>query len=242
MSFFLATAATVAQSVTPPNINSYNSFEFNGTTQYVSVAQDSSIQFGGTASITLAAWIWVDSAGDGDYRTVMRQDGGYYIRLTNANKLFWKAYASSDLTSSADVPKDQWVHIVCTYDGANLKYYENGVLKDTQAATGNMPSVTRGVAVGRTSGTNFDLDFWLGSISQPMIFTSVLDLSDSETLYNSGIALPYVDIPTSITDDCVLSFEMSSNDNTLTDESTESNDGTANASITSDGELLNWQG
>jgi hypothetical protein len=74
-----------------------------------------------------------------------------------------------------------------------------------------------------------------------MIFDRALTVSEIEALYNSGEPPVYSIIDTDITDDCILSYAMNNRDNSLTDESAESNDGTANGGATSDGRSLTWK-
>ena len=47
-----------------------------------------------------------------------------------------------------------WYHFAVTYDGANVKLYLNGILKDTEPATGNLDTSTRALVLGKNGAVN----------------------------------------------------------------------------------------
>jgi len=93
-----------------------------------------------------------------------------------------------NLTSSTPATLNAWAHLVMTYDGSNIKFYVNGTLEDTQAATGNIGgsnSSNQKFLVGdhNTSKSQYNFD---GSIDGVAIWDIALTASDVTTLYNSG--------------------------------------------------------
>lgn len=57
---------------------------------------------------------------------------------------------SSSVT--APVTLNAWNHIICTYDGTNIKTYVNGVLKNTTANTTNIAVAVTNLYIGQTAG------------------------------------------------------------------------------------------
>lgn len=208
-----------AQVVAGGSTANYNTPLFDGINDYINLGNDASIQIGGGTSVTIAGWLYIDSAGNGTYRTIMRQDGGWYARLTNANKMYWKTYTSADLESTSAIPTDQWVHIMCTYDGSNLRYYENGVLTKTQASTGNMPADTSDVVIGMTS--DLALEPFKGAMSLMMIATSTYGQTEADELQTPK---QFADYSSDITDDSVYAGPL----NTGVTGGTEYNDQSGN--------------
>ena len=64
-----------------------------------------------------------------------------------------------------------------------------------------------------------------------MIFDRNLLADEVAEIYNQNIPRTYTSLPTVITDDAVLAYEMTSNDSTLTDLSGNANHGTPNGGV-----------
>ena len=47
----------------------------------------------------------------------------------------------------------QWVHLVCTFDGSTMRFYWNGELRDTAAASGNIQNNSENLYFGALGGT-----------------------------------------------------------------------------------------
>lgn len=106
-------------------------------------------------------------------------------------------------------------------------------------------SVARGAVFDSTdpnrvgaAGAFFSDDF---DITQPMIFNSPSSLANFATIYNDGRPCKYSLITTSITDDAVMAFELSSNDETVTDLSTAGNDGAFDGGSFTNGQPATWK-
>ena len=91
------------------------------------------------------------------------------------------------VTDSTVLPTNTWVLVTCTYDGAALKIYRNGVPTAT-TATSLVPS-TQGTAIniGRdayTGGTNGES--WNGKIDDVRIYNRALSPQEIQQLYTMG--------------------------------------------------------
>lgn len=76
------------------------------------------------------------------------------------------------------------LHIVWTYDGTTVKYYENGSLVTSWTTfTGSITTATYGFAVGRGSYGN---DYWKGHISDVAMYPTTLSATQISTHYTAG--------------------------------------------------------
>lgn len=113
----------------------------NSVQKYVSVADSASTD--ARTNLTLSAWVYPTGIGGTDsYSTILQSSGsGYYLSFhdaTNALSCYWygKSPAGYHTTSASTVPLNQWTHVACVWDSANVYQYINGVLSKTTATTG----------------------------------------------------------------------------------------------------------
>jgi hypothetical protein len=164
-----------------PTFNSANrgSIVFDGTNDYV--AGTSAIFIPGT--ITLTAWIRHNTITNGQKRYVTMQNETAVIRQNfTAGQLHFYIITSStikQITISNAIANNTWYHIVGTWDGINMRLYQNGKLVGSSVPGGTMQTTSLNYAVGSTiSGT----EFMSGNISQSCIYTRAL--SQNEVLQN----------------------------------------------------------
>jgi len=123
-----------------PGISSSQNLSFDGSNDYVSTANTSTLSGKSTASIQV--WIYKTSdpaggiilyhgsgdAGSADFAYQIYEVNGddlisFYLRTSSA--------ATGINFDSDDISLNTWHQIVGVYDGSNLKSYLNGVLKGT---------------------------------------------------------------------------------------------------------------
>jgi hypothetical protein len=75
-------------------------------------------------------------------------------------------------------------------------------------------------------------------LTRPYIFNVGSSLANMATIYGLGNAASFGDISTTITDDSVFAIQLDSNDTTLTDLSSETNNGSNVGSVAADGSEL----
>jgi len=219
----------------------YNSFDYTGA-RYVDGTNGPSIQ--ALPNISISLWVYPTANG-----TVIAKngpilaDGGWLVTwggfVSNQFTFGPRIGGSQSVVHSGTLNTNEWFHVCVTYDGTNLKMYTNGVLDNTTNSVGTIDTNnTQNMNIGRDTGggsTSFE-----GSITQPMIFNRALTSTEVTTVYNQNLPKDYAQLPTSITNDCVLAYEMTSNDNSLTDLSVNTNNGTANGGVTSNGSEIDW--
>jgi len=102
----------------------------------------------GGSGLTIAMWVWIDGFGTPDARFISKatgvQDDDHYWMLSTINDtgLRFRLKLGSTtrvlMTGSNQVSVGQWVHIAATYDGSQMRIYNDGVEVASQAATGQI--------------------------------------------------------------------------------------------------------
>ena len=144
---------TLTKTVTVTNTNAGNAnlpgagraLDFDGQNDYVLVPSNDVLK--PDSAITLEAWINVRSF-DTEWETVLSfaqdngsSESGYDLAYVNG-KLRFRCKTSSmasnewDNNPGTEVRYNEWIHIAGVYDGAEIRFYLNGVLQESQPKTG----------------------------------------------------------------------------------------------------------
>lgn len=151
-------------------------FDFNGSTNYVSVASAAALQ--PTESITIAAWVKGDVWGTGsDADTIVRKGEGtpnnYCLCIADGKvTLLLDDVDTAGIRSTATLNTGTWYHVAATWDGTTAKIYINGVLDSSTGRTGTIGSDARAVNIGGRSGST---DMFDGMIRDVRLYNFALD-------------------------------------------------------------------
>lgn len=145
-----------------------------------------------TNEVTISMWVRQTQSWFGDQTPLMNKWGGTGIYMAldgfNAgnpqNPVRWRINGNNFLTSNTNVPLLQWHHIVCTYNGSQLRVYQNGVLTGTLNQTGNIPGTGNNLQIGRQSNGLGAIDF-RGDLDQVRVYARALNQSEISTLFNN---------------------------------------------------------
>jgi len=133
--------------------------DFDGSDDYITVADSSSI--GVTSALTVSTWInpnvtigddatsrWLEK-GDNYFlleSTIDCSDGNstnpgitFLVKQSNVNKC---------VKTTQQILPGEWRHVTGTYDGANLKIYIDGILKNTKSLTGAIDDDNLALRIG----------------------------------------------------------------------------------------------
>jgi len=176
---------------------------FNGSDDYVEIADASDLSFGNSSTdtpMTISAWIKMTDATEfkifekGEYSSTIE----YYFRLgdegSEQDNLMLRVYDSStgaalgrEYSTPVTAYEGQWIHVVATYDGsattAGIKLYLNGVRVDD--ADYNYSS-------GYVAMENLGAPAWIarytsyysnGLIDEMRVYNRVLNASEVERVY-----------------------------------------------------------
>jgi hypothetical protein len=150
-----------------------------------------------TTGLTLEAWCYPTEDGNASGRELI----GKFISASapyqcwalqyEADKFGFGVGATDNtwevIGSTTGKTKENWYHVVATYDGATRKIYINGVQDASGAYTKTPQTTDENIAIGRwlgqaVGGTNT----FFGPIAQPRIYNRALTASEVLQNYNSG--------------------------------------------------------
>jgi len=84
-------------------------------------------------------------------------------------------------TSSGNaVTTNVWVHLLFTWDGSTIKFYQDGILVDSDSKSGTM-AITTAMEIGGESSNSYS---YYGNISEVAIYSSALTINQVKTIYN----------------------------------------------------------
>ena len=138
------------------------SFSFDGITNYATFGNNSAISsIGGTSNITVEAWVKYDTYlgnnGAQSYSVVTHKGTPWTWLMENPSNTgrirFTIGGVDVNCSDTSTHPLNTWMQWVGTYDGSNMKFYRNGVLKNTVAATGTLGSNAIAATIGEYSGS-----------------------------------------------------------------------------------------
>jgi hypothetical protein len=144
---------------------------------------------------------------------------------------------NTTFASTVDVPMDTLSLVHFRLTGGNVYVGINGA-SEQSTAKGACFSGSGVVEIGTIDLTIYSNDL---DVTQPMLFNSPSSLANFATIYNGGMPCKYSLIDTAITDDAVMAFELSSNDDTVTDLSTAGNNGAFVGGSFVNGQPVTWK-
>lgn len=152
-----------------------------------------------TNQVTISFWMrqtqtWFGSSGtDGQMPLINKwNDNGLWIGLrmqnpTNmSNRVRWRVNAGTFIESNTNVPVGTWHHVVCTYDGATLRIFQNGVQTASAAHTGTITNTAVNMFIGRqANGIPTGGITYRGDMDEVKIYNRALNVSEVQTLFNN---------------------------------------------------------
>lgn len=180
-----------------------NGAGFNGSTSKVVLPQLASFK---PTQMTVSAWVKTTDASN--YTSIFQsynQNGyiaGFEFRKNTANKLEFVVGNNTAISpntgyqigvSTASINTGAFVHVVGTYDGANIRTYVNGVADGVMAYSAGLAyqSDTRTrIGVNNYTGST-EVYFWNGAIDEVGFWNRALTLSEIQELYLSSVGNQY---------------------------------------------------
>ncbi len=185
--------------VAPPSALTFPSraVTFNGSSQYVNVADSPSLNM--TAAISISAWIEQTNtatavvghifaksnsgAGDRQYTLEVGGSGNSNLISLNIRKNDDSTWYTARDTST--ISNGTWYHFVGTFDGSNVRLYRNGVLVATTPYVGTINAGT-----GKSASINSNTGYYFnGSIDDVRIYNRALSQAEITALA-FGMNLP----------------------------------------------------
>ena len=199
---------------------------FDGNDQYISVADDSSLDI--TDAITVSAWVLTTVSSD-HQRIVAKQfqsDTGtgnscFQLAISNSDKFRWAVGGVFDIASSDSIVTNTWTHMVGTYDKTTAKLYVNGQLVQSTSATAVIRTSSQELTIGTSKFDSSIQQETHGSIANVGIWNRALSASEVESIYWKG---QYADLKGTELTNLVSWYNLSADAN----DSTGTNNGTNN--------------
>jgi hypothetical protein len=178
----------------------YNSaVDFNGSTQYITVADNSSLK---PNFITVEYWMYLKTGSDTNARIIDKSDNtssGYrFVKHQNTNdcggvtandkvsfQINTASLAMECINTASAVSQNAWTHITGTYDGATIAIYVNGILSNSRAAAGGNLTYTNSATLdfGSDGGVGFP---YMGTLDTIRIFNYARTPAQIAWDYNKG--------------------------------------------------------
>jgi hypothetical protein len=86
---------------------------------------------------------------------------------------------------TATVARNVWTHLATTYDGANQRFYVNGVLVGTTPGTGSIVVSNGAIRIGGNASSTGE--FFQGLIDEVRVYNRALSAAEIVTDMNAAI-------------------------------------------------------
>ncbi len=168
---------------------------FDGTDDYINYGSPSSLTI--TKFLTIEAWIkQTIDAQAGQYIVGNDRDGGTpvggYDIHTRSNRLFYgciwrKSTGTRACASGSSVPENSWHYVVSTFDGQNLKVYQNGIRSGTASIVDEIENPSQNFTIGCLAyGRPVYYKFY-GTMDNIRIYDAAISVSRVQQNYYSGL-------------------------------------------------------
>jgi len=171
-----------------------NAIGFDGSDDYVEIPGSSSLNIGGNA-VTLSLWTKLSARPtelSSAFAPLFDSETDNYVLYGDRgnSELRFKVSTSGGAERpgipDADIPVNEWIHVVGVYDGSHAMVYLNGELKDSHALTGNV-NTGQVATIGKTGSVYLE-----GIIDQVEVYARALSQEEIAEIhaYYSGPAEP----------------------------------------------------
>jgi len=163
------------------------SLGFDGTNDYVATSNTALIT-SNSATYTNVSWsAWLKPATSPTSDTLIHKNNEFRLTTDSSAYPQCEIYSGSWQTAAADtsaLSASSWSHVLCTYDGANIKLYVNGILKDTQVETDSLTSSSStALSLARDSAGS---GYYDGQLDEAKIWNYALTPQQIKDDYNQG--------------------------------------------------------
>jgi len=163
-------------------------FSFNGSTNHLTCGNNPAIAaISGTTAVSVEAWVNLSGYGSTSGYGVITHKGNPWAWLmenpSNRMRIRFGLSVSGDVScaDSSTHALNTWYQFVGTYDGFNMRFYRNGVLTNTVAASGTLGGSGINMVVGNFSGAYYSQ----GQIPIVKIYNRTLTNAEVQQNFNA---------------------------------------------------------
>jgi hypothetical protein len=166
---------------------SNGTFSFNGSSNFLTCGNNSAISaISGTTAVSVEAWVNLSGYGSSSYGVITHKGNPWAWLMENPSnrmQIRFGLSVSGDVAcaDSATHALNTWYQFVGTYDGANMRFYRNGVLTNTVAASGTLGGTGINMVVGNFSGAYYSQ----GQIPVVKIYNKTLTAAEVQQNFNA---------------------------------------------------------
>jgi extracellular elastinolytic metalloproteinase len=179
--------------------NADSAYDFNGSSDHINCGNI----INGFTNFTVSAWVNIDSYTDGRYMGPWSQQKfssppgvcNYALYAGNqtsapgcfGTRMTWSDVTLLDTRVGHVVPRNEWHLISQTYDGNEVRQYDNGVLINTTVSPGHMITNANDFIIGKTvafPNGAVDINFFDGAIDDLRIYNRAISEGEIAELYN----------------------------------------------------------
>ena len=158
---------------------------FVNTDGYGNVGNSDDLDFDGTKTFTMAAWVKPNSSNMTGY-IFTKYDrfvaGQYQFGVEGGKLIGHRETPPWQATGATSLQPNQWYHLATTFDGSQIRVFVNGVEDGSIAMTGSIGSINKDILIGaRHKSGNVDEHFD-GQIEELAIWNRALSLQEIRTL------------------------------------------------------------
>ena len=161
-----------------------NGLDFNGSGDYLQVANDSTLQ--PTSALTICAFVNGDSWSSGtEVNAILRKGDGnpnnYQLAIEDGYAaLYLDGNDGSGIRGDTKLNNERWYHVAATWDGSYVRIYVDGQLDMTPVAySGPIGTDTRTLYIGGRSGT----EYFDGSLDDVRLYGAALSQEEIAEIY-----------------------------------------------------------
>jgi hypothetical protein len=152
-------------------------YGFNGTSDYLRIADSASLNL--TGDLTISAWVKSAVGGSMIFSNMLEVSphDGYSFRTLQDGKLH---FISGDihLLGNTSVTTDTWRHVAVTLSGTSARFYVDGALDNS--GTVGVPTTS---SLDQTIGSSqLPFYFWNGALDEVRVFNRALSAPDIQEL------------------------------------------------------------
>lgn len=148
-----------------------------------------------TNQVTISLWIRQTPSNWGFQTPLLNkwQNNGLYLgldsyqvspSLPNENRVRWRVNGGTVINSNTNIIHNRWTHIVVTYNGAQLRIFQDGVQTGQANHTGVITNTITNLQFGRQANGMGSVTY-RGDVDEIKLYNRALSLSEIQTLFNN---------------------------------------------------------